>query len=104
MPSTTIAGRTIDINEEGFLTNPAQWDEALGAELAKLIGVEMTERHWEAIRFLRTDFAEKGETPTLRRVSTAGNIPTKELFELFPTKPAKKMAYVAGLPKPKGCV
>lgn len=104
MPSTTIAGRTIDINEEGFLTNPAQWDEALGAELATLIGVEMTERHWEAIRFLRTDFAEKGETPTLRRVSTAGNIPTKELFELFPTKPAKKMAYVAGLPKPKGCV
>ena len=104
MPSTTIAGRTVDINEEGFLTNPTQWDESLGAELAKLIGVDMSDRHWEAIRFLRTDFAAKGETPTLRRVATAGNFPTKELFELFPKKPAKKMAYVSGLPKPKGCV
>ena len=66
MPSTTIAGRTVDINEEGFLTNPTQWDEALGAELAKLIGVPMTDRHWQAIRFLRSDFADKGETPTLR--------------------------------------
>ncbi len=104
MPTTTIAGRTVDINEEGFLTNPAQWDESLGAELAKLIGVAMTDRHWEAIRFLRSDYAAKGETPTLRRVSTAGSFPTKELFDLFPKKPAKKMAYVAGLPKPKGCV
>ncbi|NIR36944.1 MAG: TusE/DsrC/DsvC family sulfur relay protein, partial [Actinobacteria bacterium] len=30
--------------------------------------------------------------------------PTKSLFTLFPKKPAKKMAYVAGLPKPKGCI
>ena len=40
MPTTTIAGRTLDVNEEGFMTNPDQWDEALGAELAKLIGLE----------------------------------------------------------------
>ena len=46
MPTTTIAGRTLDVNEEGFMTNPDQWDEALGAELAKLIGLEMTEAHW----------------------------------------------------------
>ncbi len=104
MPTTTLAGRTVDINDEGFLTNPSQWDESLGAELATLIGVEMSDRHWQAIRFLRSDFAEKGETPTLRRVATVGNFPTKELFDLFPKKPAKKMAYVAGLPKPKGCV
>jgi sulfur relay (sulfurtransferase) DsrC/TusE family protein len=37
-------------------------------------------------------------------VSVVGGIPTKELFTLFPTKPAKKMAYIAGLPKPHGCV
>jgi len=32
------------------------------------------------------------------------DVPVKHLFELFPVKPAKKMAYVAGLPKPRGCV
>ena len=104
MPTTTIAGRTLDVNEEGFMTNPDQWDEALGAELAKLIGLEMTEAPWAPIRFLRTDFAAMHETPTLRRVSTQAGIAVKDLFALFPGKPAKKMAYVAGLPKPKGCV
>ena len=56
------------------------------------------------VRFLRTDHAAMGETPTLRRVSTQTGTPVKELFGLFPGKPAKKMAYVSGLPKPKGCV
>jgi tRNA 2-thiouridine synthesizing protein E len=104
MTTTTIAGRDVQVDDEGFMTNYDEWDEALGKELATLIGIEMTDEHWKAIRFLREDFKAEGETPTLRRVSTVGGIPTKELFTLFPKKPAKKMAYVAGLPKPVGCV
>jgi len=104
MPTTLIAGRPIDVNDEGFLTAYDQWDEKLGAELAHLIGIEMTDAHWGPIRFLRADFPGRGETATLRRASTVGGFPIKELFELFPVKPAKKMAYIAGLPKPKGCV
>lgn len=104
MTSTTIAGRTVDVNEEGFLTDPAAWDEELATELARLIGVDLTPAHWKPIQFLREDYAVVGETATLRRVSTQTGIPVKELFALFPKKPAKKMAYVAGLPKPKGCV
>ena len=61
-------------------------------------------RHWQAIRFLRKDYEEQGETATLRRISVVGGIPTKQLFQLFPQKPAKKLAYIAGLPKPYGCV
>ena len=116
MPVTTIDGRQVHVNEEGFLTDPSEWDEALGKALAAQlnlwvgttshaqIGIELGDEHWKAIRFLRDDFAVKGETPTLRRVTVAGGIPTKQLFVLFPQKPAKKMAYVAGLPKPHGCV
>jgi TusE/DsrC/DsvC family sulfur relay protein len=104
MPVTTIEGRQVQVNEEGFMTEPGEWDEALGKTLAAQIGIEMTDEHWKAIRFLRTDFADQGETATLRRVSVLGGIPTKQLFALFPQKPAKKMAYVAGLPKPHGCV
>jgi tRNA 2-thiouridine synthesizing protein E len=104
MSTTTIAGREVDIDAEGFLTRPEQWDEALGTELAKAIGISMTEAHWAPIRFLRKDFDEVHETATLRRVSTRAGIPVKDLFALYPGKPAKKMAYVAGLPKPKGCV
>ena len=104
MPSTTIAGRTVDVNDEGFLTDPSAWTDELGTELARLIGIEMTDAHWKLIHFLREDYAAMGETATLRRVSTQTGVPVKDVFALFPKKPAKKMAYVAGLPKPKGCV
>lgn len=104
MPVTTIEGREVHVNEEGFLTEPDEWDEQLASALAAQIGIDLSDVHWAAIRFLREDFAVKGETPTLRRVTVAGGIPTKQLFALFPKKPAKKMAYIAGLPKPHGCV
>ncbi len=104
MPTTTIAGHEITVDDDGFMTQYDEWSEDLGAALAAQIGVELTEQSWEAIRFVRRDFPERGETATLRRVSTLGGIPTKQLFVMFPKKPAKKLAYVAGLPKPRGCV
>jgi len=104
MPTTTIAGHAVEVNDEGFLTRPVQWSDDLGTELARLIGIEMSDDHWTLVHFLRDDFAHQGETATLRRVSTPTGTPIQSLFDLFPGKPAKKMAYVAGLPKPKGCV
>jgi TusE/DsrC/DsvC family sulfur relay protein len=105
MPLAAIADREVSVDAEGFMTEYDEWDEALASSLAENIGLGvLTEDHWKVIRFLRSDFAEKGETPTLRRVATVGTIPTKELFGLFPKKPARKMAYVAGLPKPVGCI
>ncbi|MEZ5175386.1 MAG: TusE/DsrC/DsvC family sulfur relay protein [Acidimicrobiia bacterium] len=105
MPITAIADREVHIDAEGFMTEYDEWDETLARELAAQIGIdELTDRHWAVLQFLREDYAERGETPTLRRVSTVGAVPTKELFTLFPKKPARKMAYVAGLPKPVGCI
>ena len=104
MPTTTIDGHTIQVDSEGFMTNPGEWDEDLARSLASQIGIELGDEHWKVIRFARTDYAQMDETPTLRRISVVGGIPTKTLFQLFPQKPAKKLAYVAGLPKPHGCV
>ncbi len=104
MSVATIAGKSVHVDDEGFLTEYDEWDEDLAGQLAANIGIELTEDHLKVVRFLREDFKETGETATIRRVSTVGGIPTKELFQLFPKKPAKKMAYVAGLPKPAGCV
>jgi TusE/DsrC/DsvC family sulfur relay protein len=104
MAMATIAGKDVHINDEGFLTEYDEWSEEIAAELAKNIDVAMTDEHWALIKWLREDYKEKGETATTRRVQTVGGVPTKRQFELFPKKPAKKMAYVAGLPKPKGCV
>ena len=104
MPVTTIAGREVHVDDEGFLTVYDEWDRDLAKHLAVAIGIDLTDEHWKAIDFLRDDYATQGETATLRRVATVGGIATKQLFTLFPKKPAKKMAYIAGLPKPVGCV
>jgi TusE/DsrC/DsvC family sulfur relay protein len=104
MPVTNIGATAVHVDAEGFLTEYDEWDEQLATALAAQIGIEMTDAHWTPIRFLRTDFTDQGETATLRRVSTLAGIPIKDLFALFPGKPAKKMAYIAGLPKPHGCV
>lgn len=105
MTSREIAGKTIEFDEDGFLANPQDWDIDVAQELAHEVGIdELTASHWQVIEFSRSDFEERGEAPTLRRLKVAAGVPTKDLYELFPKKPAKKIAYVSGLGKPHGCI
>jgi TusE/DsrC/DsvC family sulfur relay protein len=104
MPVTEINSHQIHVDDEGFLTEYDEWDEDLATVLANRIGIDMTDAHWKVIRFLRDDYKTQGDTATTRRVQAIGGVPVKEQFALFPKKPAKKMAYIAGLPKPHGCV
>ena len=104
MPVTEINSHQIHVDDEGFLTEYDEWDENLAVVLASRIGIDLTDAHWKVIRFLRDDYKTKGDTATTRRVQAVGGVPVKEQFALFPKKPAKKMAYIAGLPKPHGCV
>ena len=104
MPVIEIDAKPVHVNDEGFLTEYDEWDEDIARVLAQQIGIEMTDAHWKVIRFLREDYRVQGETATTRRVNTAGGVPVKEQFALFPKKPGRKMSYIAGLPKPHGCV
>ena len=105
MATQVIAGHEVAVDDEGFMTDPSQWSDEIAEVLAKQIAIDaLTEEHWSVIRFLREDFEQEGQTATIRRVSTVAGVPTKQLYTLFPKKPAKKMAYISGLPKPKGCV
>ncbi|MDH3308021.1 MAG: TusE/DsrC/DsvC family sulfur relay protein [Acidimicrobiia bacterium] len=104
MPLATLAGHDVHVDDEGFMTEYDEWTEDVARTLAANIGIELTDAHWKAINFMREDFKANGASPTIRRMTNAAGIPTKELFDLFPKKPAKKMAYIAGVPKPAGCV
>ncbi len=105
MPTRTIAGKTIQVNEEGFMTNAAEWTKEIAIELAKEEGLpELTDAHWKVIEFCRQEAANSGKAPTLRRITIGAGIPTKEMFALFPKGPAKKVARISGLGKPEGCV
>jgi TusE/DsrC/DsvC family sulfur relay protein len=100
-----IAGKDIEFDEEGFMSNPGQWDRDVAEALAAELGITpLTEQHWQVIEFCRTDYQDQGDAPTLRRITKVGGVPTKDLYKLFPKGPAKKVAYVSGLKKPTGCI
>ncbi|MBN1370353.1 MAG: TusE/DsrC/DsvC family sulfur relay protein [Anaerolineaceae bacterium] len=105
MATKTISGKTVQVNDEGFMTNPAEWDKDIAVELAKEEGIaELTDAHWKVIDYCRAEGAKSGKAPTLRQITTGTGISTKELFGLYPKGPAKKVARISGLGKPEGCV
>lgn len=104
MPQREIGGATIDFNDEGFMTDPGQWNEDIAQALAKEIDIELNERHFMVINFMRKEFETNGKVPSLRKVKNDSGVGTKELYQLFPKGPAKKAARVAGLGKPEGCI
>jgi TusE/DsrC/DsvC family sulfur relay protein len=105
MATREIAGEMVQVNDEGFLTVPAEWNKEIAVELAKEEGIpELTPAHWKVIDFCRQDASATGKSPTLRRITTQAGVSTKDLFALFPKGPAKKVARISGLGKPEGCV
>ena len=103
MAQKIYAGVTIDVNEEGYFTNPSQWTKEIAAEIAKEEGLELTEKHYEVLNFIR-EKQSKGETITIRSVGTSGITDIKGFYQMFPGAPMKKAARVAGIPKPASCV
>ena len=103
MAQKTIAGQSVEVNEEGYMEDASQWTKEIAVELAKENGIELTDKHFEVLDFLRTS-TEKGETLTIRRVGKSGIVDIKGLYQLFPGGPLKFSSKYAGIPKPASCV
>ncbi len=103
MATKNIAGVNVDVNEEGYLTDPSQWTKEVAAEIAKEEGIELTDKHFEVLNYLR-DENEKGNVLTIRKVGKSGITDIKGLYTLFPGGPLKKSSKIAGIPKPTSCV
>ncbi|MDH3514303.1 MAG: TusE/DsrC/DsvC family sulfur relay protein [Gammaproteobacteria bacterium] len=107
----TVAGKTIETDEEGYLANRTDWSEEVAKEMAKADNCDLSQNHWEVLNFLREYYDEYQIAPAVRVLTKAigkklgpdkGN--SKYLYELFPYGPAKQACKYAGLPKPTGCV
>ncbi|MEZ6136648.1 MAG: TusE/DsrC/DsvC family sulfur relay protein [Pirellulaceae bacterium] len=98
-----ISGSAVSVNEEGYLTDLAQWTREVGIEIAKEEGVEMTDKHWEVIEYLQNSF-RNNQPLSIRSVGKHGPVSIKELYELFPGGPLKKSSRIAGIPKPASCI
>jgi tRNA 2-thiouridine synthesizing protein E len=105
MTTTLIAERPVDVDAEGFLTDPEQWNDDIAEAIARDAGIaELTPRHWQVVRFMRDRYLATGTAPTIRALGKESGVPVKELYELFPKGPAKLAAKIGGIPKPKGCI
>ena len=105
MEKTQLGGKLIEIDEDGFIQDPDAWDEGVAADLAKTEGVDnLTVEHWKIVRFLREYYLEFSMAPMIRKLCKSTGFPLKEIYELFPSGPAKGACKIAGLPKPTGCV
>jgi tRNA 2-thiouridine synthesizing protein E len=104
MTTTLIADAAVDVDGEGFLTDPAQWNERIGEAIARDAGIALTPRHWQVVRFVRDRYLATGNAPSIRSLGKESGVPVRELYELFPKGPAKLAARIGGIPKPRGCI
>jgi tRNA 2-thiouridine synthesizing protein E len=105
MTVTLIADAPVDVDAEGFLSDPEQWNEEIAEAIAAEIGIaELTDRHWLVVRFMRNRYLASGTAPSIRTLGKESGVPIKELYQLFPKGPAKLAAKIGGIPKPTGCI
>lgn len=105
MSTAVIANQAVEVDAEGFLQKPEQWNEELAAEIAREVGIDpLTDRHWLVVRFMRDRYLKDGQAPTIRSLGRESGVGTKELYQLFPKGPAKLAARIGGIPKPHGCI
>ena len=103
--TATIAGVAVEVDAEGFLQKPEQWTKEIAAEIARENGVgELTDRHWQVVEYMRNQYLETGNAPSIRSLGKESGVPIKELYKLFPKGPAKLAAKIGGIPKPRGCI
>jgi TusE/DsrC/DsvC family sulfur relay protein len=105
MAEVELGGKMVEIDEDGFIQDPEVWDEAVAASLATTEGVDdLTEDHWKVVNYLREYYLEYNMAPMIRKLCKSTDFKLKEIYDLFPSGPAKGACKVAGLPKPTGCV
>ena len=103
MAQKTYAGIVVEVNDEGYFTDPAQWKKEMAMEIAKEEGIELTDLHFTILEYLRKRYAN-GEALSIRGINKSGIVDVKTFYQLFPGAPLKKSTKIAGIPKPQSCV
>ena len=104
MATKEINGKSIELDSDGYLADPSQWDEQLAKALAQEVDInDLNDGHWKVINYIRKEY-EAGTALTMRKVSKQSGVDMKGFYKLFPDGPLKKASYISGIPKPKSCV
>ncbi len=99
-----IAGNNVDVDTEGYLTDPGQWNGEIAKAIASELGIsDLTQAHWDVIDWLRKQHDE-GQEVNIRKVGNSGVTDIKGFYQLFPNGPLKNASKIAGLKKPTSCL
>ena len=101
-----VSGQTIETDKNGYLVNVEDWSEDVAKVIAEQEGVELTDKHWDLINYLRDEFINNGgNQPNTRNIVKAMSakwnekLGQKDVYELFPKDPSKQGGRIAGLPE-----
>jgi tRNA 2-thiouridine synthesizing protein E len=103
MAVQTIAGVEVNVSDDGYLEDMDQWNDDIANEIAKDVNIELTDKHFEVLNYLR-EKTKAGEALTIRGVGKSGIVDIKGLYKLFPKGPLKFSSKIAGIPKPTSCI
>ncbi len=103
MTIKTIANLNVEVTEEGYLKDASAWNKEIAIDIAKEEGLELTDKHFEVIEFIRKKVAA-GEGLTIRGIGKSGVVDAKTFYQLFPGAPLKKATKIAGVAKPVSCM
>ena len=101
-----VAMQTELVDEEGYLLDPSSWNESIAEELARQEGIQLTELHWDLMKFMRAYYDEHQVPPDARHSikylsERTGKESRNLLFELFPYGYVKQACKIAGMRRPR---
>jgi TusE/DsrC/DsvC family sulfur relay protein len=95
----------LEVDEDGFMQQPELWNEHVALALASTEGLsELSESHWKVVSYIRSYYLQYDIAPMVRKLCKETGFSLKQIYELFPSGPAKGACKVAGLARPTGCV
>lgn len=98
-----IANVNVEVNDEGYLVDFAQWNKEIALEIAKEEDIEMTDDHWKVIDYLQDQYKNE-KALSIRSIGKSGVVDIKTFYQLFPKGPLKISSKISGIPKPASCI
>ncbi|MGB5835355.1 MAG: TusE/DsrC/DsvC family sulfur relay protein [Thiohalocapsa sp.] len=101
-----VNGNNIETTESGFLVDPSDWNEDVARAIAEAEGIELTDKHWDIVKYLRDEYFNNNQNQPMERalLKDVGKIwgskpSSKDVYKLFPLAPTKQGTKIAGLPE-----
>lgn len=97
---------SVDPDKQNRLKQLHGWNRQTSENVARQLGIELTEQHWKVIVFLRKYYVEHGPAQSGRELAQALDKEfsqqggSRYLYELFPDGPVAQGSHIACLPVP----